>query len=152
MPVRTPGNITAYHTNDQRKYTDPLFAWLPFRWPRGPRNRVDVQEGSLLLADSCGRLGLPGRRRAPVATAFAFKRSASFGPFAALFPGAGLSCSPPKTGLVFDPLPIAPEGLAEKPLDVGLKLLPTPFRCVLIHDGFLHSGREAIRGCERRPC
>ena len=35
--------------------------------------------------------------------------------------------------LVFDPLRVVPDGLAEKPLDMGLKLLPSLIRCLLIH-------------------
>jgi hypothetical protein len=42
-----------------------------------------------------------------------------------------------KAWFVFDPLRIVPEGLAEKTLDVGLKLLPSPIRCLLIHNGSL---------------
>jgi hypothetical protein len=38
--------------------------------------------------------------------------------------------------LVFYPLRIAPEGLAEKTLAVGLKLLPSLIRCLLIHGNY----------------
>jgi hypothetical protein len=39
--------------------------------------------------------------------------------------------------LVFYPLRVAPESLAEKALDVGLKLLPSLIRCPLIHGNYL---------------
>jgi hypothetical protein len=42
-----------------------------------------------------------------------------------------------KSRLVFYPLCIARQSMAEKPLDVGLKLLPSPIRCLLIHGNYL---------------
>jgi hypothetical protein len=42
-----------------------------------------------------------------------------------------------KSRLVFDPLRIVLDGLAEKTLDVRLKLLPSLIRCLLIHIDFL---------------
>jgi hypothetical protein len=47
-------------------------------------------------------------------------------------------------GLVFDPPAIALQRLSEKPLDIGLELLPSLIRCRLIHVSFLlvHGGLE----------